>query len=73
MITWFQLWPVLLMPTGILSVLAAMPTLQVGGRLLGGGPMREFYLGSSQKTIGQAYHVILKYLFPESGFFFHTC
>lgn len=44
MITWFQLWPVLLMPSAILSALAAIPTLQVGGRLLGGGPVREFYL-----------------------------
>ena len=44
MITWFQLWPALLMPTGILSALAALPTLAVGGRLLGGGPVREFYL-----------------------------
>jgi len=44
MITWLQLWPVLLMPTIILTALASMPTHLFNGRLLGGGPVREYYL-----------------------------
>ena len=44
MITWIQLWPLMLMPTIILSALAAIPTRLFNGRLLGGGPVREYYL-----------------------------
>lgn len=44
MITWLQLWPLLLMPTIILSALAGMPSRVFSGRLLGGGPVREYYL-----------------------------
>ena len=44
MITWIQLWPLMPMPTVILSALAAIPTLTFNGRVLGGGPVREYYL-----------------------------
>ena len=44
MTTWIQLWPLMLMPTVILSALAALPTLPFNGRILGGGPVREVYL-----------------------------
>ncbi len=44
MITWIQLWPVLMMPTIILSALSAMPTRLFNGRMLGGGPVREYLL-----------------------------
>ena len=44
MITWIQLWPLMPMPTVILSALAAIPTLTFNGRMLGGGPVREWLL-----------------------------
>ena len=44
MVTWIQLWPLMLMPTIILSALAAIPTRLFNGRVLGGGPVREYYL-----------------------------
>lgn len=44
MITWLQYWPMLPMPTVILSAMAAMPTGMFNGRLVGGGPVREYYL-----------------------------
>ena len=44
MITWLKIWPLLLMPTVILSAIAAFPTSLIGGRVLGGGPVREYYL-----------------------------
>lgn len=44
MITWLQLWPVMLMPTVILTALASMPTRMFNGRFMGGGPVREYYL-----------------------------
>lgn len=46
MITWLKIWPLLLMPTVILSALAAIPTHIFNGRLLGGGPVREYYLNN---------------------------
>jgi len=46
MITWLQLWPVLMMPTIIFTALASMPTRMFNGRLLGGGPVREYYLNN---------------------------
>jgi hypothetical protein len=44
MITWLTYWPVLLTPTVILSALAALPTRMFNGYLVGGGPVREYYL-----------------------------
>ena len=44
MITWLSFWLTLLMPTVILSALAALPTWVLNGRLVGGGPVREYYL-----------------------------
>lgn len=44
MITWLSYWPVLLLPTVILSALAGMPTRAFNGRMIGGGPVREYYL-----------------------------
>jgi hypothetical protein len=44
MITWLQYWFVMPMPTVILSAMAAMPTRAFNGHLLGGGPVREYYL-----------------------------
>jgi hypothetical protein len=44
LITWLRIWPLLLMPTVILSALAAFPTSLIGGRVLGGGPVREYYV-----------------------------
>ena len=44
MITWLTYWPVLLTPTVILSALAGLPTLMFNGHLVGGGPVREYYL-----------------------------
>lgn len=34
------------MPTLILSAIAAFPTLLIGGKVLGGGPVREYYLNA---------------------------
>lgn len=44
MITWLTLWPMLLTPTIILAALASCPTFRYHGRMIGGGPVREFYL-----------------------------
>lgn len=44
MITWLQLFPILLLPTYVLGALAALPTVQAFNRLLGGGPLREWLL-----------------------------
>lgn len=44
MITWLTLWPLLLVPSIILTALASCPTVMFKGRVLGGGPVREFYL-----------------------------
>ena len=46
MITWLKIWPLLLMPTVILSAIDAFPTSLIGGRVLGGGPVREYYLNT---------------------------
>jgi len=44
LITWLKIWPLLMMPTVIFSAIAAFPTFLIGGRVLGGGPVREYYL-----------------------------
>ena len=44
MITWLTYWPALLTPTVILSALAGLPTRMFNGHLVGGGPVREYYL-----------------------------
>jgi hypothetical protein len=44
MITWLQLFPILLLPTYVLGVLAALPTVTAFNRMLGGGPLREWLL-----------------------------
>jgi len=44
LITWLRIWPLLMMPTAILSAIAAFPASLIGGRVLGGGPVREYYL-----------------------------
>lgn len=46
MITWLTLWPILLVPSIILMALASCPTFLFRGRMLGGGPVREFYLNN---------------------------
>lgn len=46
MITWLQYWMVMPMPTVILSAMAAMPTGMLNGRLIGGGPVREYFLNN---------------------------
>ncbi len=44
MITWLQLFPILLLPTYVLIALAALPTVHAFNRTLGGGPLREWLL-----------------------------
>lgn len=44
MITWLNYWPVLIMPTVILSAIAGVPTYLHSGGLIGGGPVREYFL-----------------------------
>jgi hypothetical protein len=44
MITWLNYWPVMLLPTAILSALAALPTRMFNGHLIGGGPVRQYFL-----------------------------
>lgn len=57
MLTWLQLWPLLMMPTVMLSVIAALPTFAWQGRVLGGGVVREYYLN----------HFVLPLLPAETG------
>ncbi|MHB8455888.1 MAG: hypothetical protein ACYDDO_14610 [Acidiferrobacterales bacterium] len=42
MLTWIQLWPILGLPTLVIAALAGIPTVAFHGRLLGGGPVREW-------------------------------
>lgn len=44
MITWIQVWPILLLPTILIAGIAALPTAALKGRDLGGGPIREWLL-----------------------------
>jgi hypothetical protein len=44
MLTWLQLVPLLGLPTLILSAIAALPTKPFHGHVLGGGPVREYFL-----------------------------
>lgn len=44
MITWIQVWPILGIPFLTLAGLAALPTAAFNGRVLGGGPIREWLL-----------------------------
>jgi len=44
MMTWIQLWPMLGLPTVVVAGFAAMPTVAFHGRVLGGGPVREWLL-----------------------------
>jgi hypothetical protein len=44
MITWLQLWPLLTLPTLILGAITAIPTMPINGRVMGGGPVREYFL-----------------------------
>ena len=42
MITWVQLWPLLVSPLFLLGVAGLAPTVTVGGHVWGGGPLREW-------------------------------
>ena len=44
MITWIQVWPILGIPTLMVAGIAALPTAGFNGRVLGGGPIREWLL-----------------------------
>jgi hypothetical protein len=44
MITWLQLWPLLTLPTILLGAITSIPTMQISGRVVGGGPVREYFL-----------------------------
>ena len=44
MITWLQLAVLLPLPTVLLGLIAALPTREFNGHLLGGGPFREYLL-----------------------------
>lgn len=44
MITWIQVWPLLGTPLLIVAGLAGLPTATFNGRVLGGGPIREWLL-----------------------------
>jgi hypothetical protein len=44
MITWLQIWPLLTLPTLILGAITAIPTNQINGKIMGGGPVREYFL-----------------------------
>lgn len=56
MITWLQLWPLLVFPSFLISALSALPTVLFNGRYLGGGPIREWLLN----------HVLLSWL-PQTA------
>lgn len=44
MITWIQLWPMLMLPTLFIGLACTLPTTQWQGRIIGGGPVREWLL-----------------------------
>ncbi len=44
MITWLQLWLIMPIPTLVLGAMAAIPTMNIQGRVMGGGPVREYFL-----------------------------
>jgi hypothetical protein len=44
MLTWFRLWPLLLLPLFVLSLLISLPMFEVRHQLLGGGLVRQWLL-----------------------------
>lgn len=44
MLTWFQAWPFLGTPFIMIALFAALPTVTLGSRTLGGSPFREWFL-----------------------------
>ena len=44
MITWVTFWPMLALPAFLMSIIAAIPTVRINDKLLGGGPVREYYI-----------------------------
>lgn len=46
MITWLIYWPILVMPSVLMSAVAALPTTNFNDKTLGGGPVREFYVNN---------------------------
>lgn len=44
MMTWLQAWPLLGLPVFFSSLIGAIPTLTLQGRVLGGGPFRQWML-----------------------------
>jgi hypothetical protein len=44
MITWISFWPILLVPSALMTLVASVPTLRFNGKMLGGGLVREYYL-----------------------------
>lgn len=44
MLTWFRLWPLLVLPAFILLLLTSLPIFEIRSRLLGGGLVREWLL-----------------------------
>jgi hypothetical protein len=57
MITWIQMWPILTIPFVIVTAAAAIPTAVWNGRILGGGPIREWLLN----------HLLLPVLPQDAG------
>jgi len=58
MITWIQVWPILGIPTLVVAGTAGLPTAAFNGRILGGGPVREWLLN----------HLMLPLLPSETGY-----
>ena len=44
LLTWLRLWPLLALPTFLLTLLASLPLFEVRGVTLGGGPVRQWLL-----------------------------
>lgn len=44
MLTWFRLWPLLALPSGLLAVLISLPMFEIRGTVLGGGLVRQWLL-----------------------------
>jgi len=44
LLTWLRLWPILALPTFLLTLLASLPLFEVRGTTLGGGLVRQWLL-----------------------------
>ena len=47
MLTWLRVWPLLVLPVLLITLLASLPTFEHNESLLGGGPVREWLLNQA--------------------------